>query len=81
MLNFMKINFSVNVTKFAVFCEFGHIYLKKCLMENFIFFVQWKDSDALGCAIICAKFTSHHSCLILPLYLKKDLDQKRKGCL
>ena len=28
---------SVNVTKSAIPCGFGHIYWKKSLMENFIF--------------------------------------------
>ena len=35
---------SVNVTKSAVSCRFGHIYWRKSLMENFIFCVMGKPA-------------------------------------
>ena len=39
---------SVNVTKSAGNCRFGHIYWKKYLMESFIFVQCWISGDPLN---------------------------------
>ena len=74
---------SVNVTKFAENFEFGHIWLKKSLMENFIFctlYIRSSECPVLIPVSIFFKNASQKLVILFPWIVKAFLVLKDVLC-